>query len=124
MMLRQFWIDVRVRLCALIAWGRIRLSAQEEHQFHLAMLEQRKIEAAIAPAEARTLARREFGNPTLLTDRTLESWMYVFIDTLILDIRFALRGIRKNPVFATTAVLSLALGIGANIAIFRLFDAL
>jgi predicted permease len=123
-MLRQFWIDVRVRLVALFARRSIRLRAQEELQFHLAMLEQRKIESAMAPAEARTLARRELGNPTLLTDRTLESWMYTFMDTLILDIRFALRGIRKNPVFATTAVLSLALGIGANIAIFRLFDVL
>jgi predicted permease len=123
-MLRQLWIDVRVRLVALFARRSIRLRAQEELQFHLAMLEQRKIESTAAPAEARSLARREFGNPTLLTERALDSWMYGFIDTLILDIRFALRGIRRNPVFSTTAVLSLTLGIGANVAIFRLFDAL
>ena len=123
-MLRQFWIDARVRLAALFARRHIRSRAEEELQFHLAMLEQRHIERGLAPGEARAQARRELGNPTLLTERSLDSWRYAFVSTLIQDARYGLRGFRKNPGFAATAVLSLALGIGANTAIFRLFDAL
>jgi predicted permease len=123
-MFRQFWIDARVRLGALIGRDYLRSRAEEELQFHLAMLEQRHIESGMAPAEARARARRELGNPTLITDRTVDSWRYAFVSTLIQDVRYGLRGFRKNPGFAATAVLSLALGIGANTAIFRLFDAL
>jgi predicted permease len=123
-MLRQFWIDARVRLAALFGRCLIRSRAEEELQFHLAMLEQRNIECGLAPAEARAQARRQLGNPTLITERTLDSWRYPFVSTLIQDVRYGLRGFRKNPGFAATAVLSLALGIGANTAIFRLFDAL
>src|SRR5882724_11468771 len=123
-MLRQLWIDARVRLAALFARRRIRSRAEEELQFHLAMLEQRNIECGLAPTEARAQARRQLGNPTFLTEHTLDSWRYAFVSTLIQDVRYGLRGFRKNPGFAATAVLSLALGIGANTAIFRLFDAL
>jgi predicted permease len=123
-MLRQFWIDARVRLAALFARRLIRSRAEEELQFHLAMLEQRNIECGFAPAEARAQARRQLGNPMLITEHTLDSWRYAFVSTLIQDVRYGLRGFRKNPGFAATAVLSLALGIGANTAIFRLFDAL
>jgi hypothetical protein len=123
-MLRQIWIDARVRLAALFARRLIRSRAEEELQFHLAMLEQRNIECGLAPAEARAQARRQLGNPTLITEHTLDSWRYAFVSTLIQDVRYGLRAFRKNPGFAATAVLSLVLGIGANTAIFRLFDAL
>jgi hypothetical protein len=123
-MLRQFWIDARVRLAALFAKRLIRSRAEEELQFHLAMLEQRNIERGMVPTEARAQARRQLGNPTVITEHTLDSWRYAFVSTLIQDIRYGLRGFRRNPGFAATAVLSLALGIGANTAIFRLFDAL
>src|SRR5690349_7653781 len=123
-MFRQHWIDARVRFGALFATRRIRARADEEIEFHLAMREQRHIERGLAPGEARAQARRELGHPTLLTERTLDSWRYAFVSTLIQDVRCGLRGFRRNPGFAATAALSLALGIGANTAIFRLFDAL
>jgi hypothetical protein len=65
-MLRQFWIDARVRLAALFARRLVRSRAEEELQFHLAMLEQRNIERGLAPAAARAEARRRLGNPTVL----------------------------------------------------------
>ena len=123
-MLRQLWIDARVRFAALFSRGRIRSRADEELQFHLSMLEQRHMESGLAPTEARTQARRQLGNPTLITEHSLDSWRYSLVATLIQDVRYGLRGFRRNPGFAATAVLSLALGIGANTAIFRLFDAL
>src|SRR5215471_1263832 len=123
-MLRQFWIDVRVRVAALFARRNIRARAEEELRFHLRMLEQHKIKSGMEQTEAHAQARRELGNSTLIVERTLDSWRYAFVSTLIQDVRYGLRGFRKNPGFAATAVLSLALGIGANTAIFRLFDAL
>ncbi len=123
-MFRQLWIDVRIRFAALFARRHIRSRADEELQFHQAMLEERLIERGLVPAEARAQARRELGNPTVLTERALDSWRYAFVSTLLQDVRYGLRGFRRNPGFAATAALSLALGIGANTAIFRLFDAL
>jgi predicted permease len=123
-MFRQLWIDARVRFAALFGRREIHSRADEELEFHLEMLEQRHIERGLAPGEARAQARRELGNPTLLTERALDSWRYAFVSTLIQDIRYGLRGFRRNRGFAATAALSLALGIGANTAIFRLFDAL
>src|SRR5262249_52993542 len=122
--LRQLWIDARIRFAALFGRDRIRSRADEELQFHLSMLEQRHMERGLAPGDARAQARRELGNQTHLVERSLDSWRYASVSTLMQDIRYGLRGFRRNPGFTVTAALSLALGIGANTAIFRLFDSL
>jgi predicted permease len=74
-------------------------------------------------AEARAQALREFGNRTRAVEETYESARFARFDHAARDLRYGLRQLRRNPGFALTAILTLGLGIGANVAIFQLLDA-
>jgi predicted permease len=74
--------------------------------------------------EAERSARREFGNVALIEERSREVWQWSAIESIWVDVKFALRQLRKAPGFTTTAVLTLALGIGVNTAIFTLVDSI
>jgi predicted permease len=73
--------------------------------------------------EAERKARREFGNVTLIEERSREVWRWEFIESVWADLKFAVRQLRKSPGFSLTIILTLALGIGANTAIFSLVNA-
>ena len=92
----------------------------EELEFHLAM-KQHENERAGLPLES---ARRALGNLTQAQETSRETWMFSRLETFAADIRHAFRVLLKNPIFTACAVLTLALGIGANAAIFSLIDAL
>ena len=96
---------------------------KDELHSHLEMAERDRRERGESADAAAHAARREFGNVDLAQQVTRDQWGWIWLEGLLLDIRYAVRALCGSPVFAFTAILSLALGIGANTAIFTLLHA-
>jgi predicted permease len=80
------------------------------------------MEEGMAHDEAERTARREFGNVTLLEERSREVWQWQRLESLLVDLKHVCRRLRRSPGFAITVVLTLAIGIGANTAVFSVLN--
>jgi predicted permease len=108
---------------ALVRRSKVNRDIEDELRAHVAMRVESNMAAGMSRAAAERDARLRFGNATVMKERVVERDAALSVDAVMRDVRDALRGFAKSPGFALIAVVTLALGIGANTAIFQLLDA-
>jgi putative ABC transport system permease protein len=118
--LSQFWR----RLLFYVRRNQFDRELEEEMRFHLEMKAQENAQAGMDPLESRYAAGRQFGNQTLLQEVSRDMWGVRSIETLFQDLRFGVRMFLKSPGLTAVLILTIALGIGFNSALFSVVNTL
>ena len=111
------------RLRALFNGRRLHSDIDEEMRLHIELRTQQHASSGLPAEEARRAARLSFGNPTLLREKSHLAWGWGWLESFLKDLAYGLRSLLRSPALTAVALLSLALGIGANTAIFSFLDA-
>ena len=111
------------RLRFLLRRGRADDEMAAQMAFHLEMEARANVETGMEPDQARAAARRRFGNGLALSERAHDEWGWAWLESVLLDIRLALRMMSRNVAFSAVALVSLAIGIGLSVAMFAVVNA-
>jgi predicted permease len=111
------------RLQMLLHRGRFQRDLEDEMRLHLELRREEQIASGLSAEAARQAAQRRFGNTTRIKEKSLLAWGWSWLETLLQDAAYGVRSMLRTPAVTVVALISLALGIGANTAIFSFLDA-